>query len=200
MLRAVLLLMLVCGAAAAQDAYPRLHDVVGVASDDVLNVRAGPGASHPVVGALAHDAREVEVVRVEGNWGLVNVTERPGWAAMRFLAPRVDGDLPNAPRLTCGGTEPFWDIAVEQGRGAVVKTPMNYDPGDGFDVGLFRRSYSPLEKWVLQGSDGARVLSMVVVRTYCDNGMSDNEYGLDATLIVSGPEGYVLSGCCTLAD
>lgn len=200
MLRLIGALILACGSAAAQDGFPRLHDVVGVASNDVLNLRAGPGAGNPVVGALAHNARAVEVVRVEGNWGLVNASEVAAWVSMRFLAPRADGGIGDAARLVCGGTEPFWDIDVRPGQSARVKTPMNYDPGESFAVGLLQRSWSPLEKWVLQGSDGSRSLSLVVVAAYCDNGMSDNEYGFDTTLIVSGPDGYVFSGCCQLGD
>ncbi|WP_170941080.1 SH3 domain-containing protein [Antarctobacter heliothermus] len=193
-------LLLLGTAAAAQSDYPRLHDVVGVASNDVLNVRAGPGASHPIVGELAYDSRAVEVIRVEGNWGLVNVHELPGWTSLRYLAPRVDGDIGNVPRLICGGTEPFWDIDIRPGQSATVKTPVNYEVGDTFSVGLMKRAYNPLEKWVLQGGAGARDLSVVVVKAYCDNGMSDNEYGFDATVIVTGTDGYVLSGCCELAD
>ncbi|SMX33779.1 SH3 domain-containing protein [Maliponia aquimaris] len=200
MLRLALALILACGGAAAQDAFPHLHDVTGVAANDVLNVRAGPGPGHPVIGELAHDARAVEVVRVEGGWGQVNVYEQAGWASMRFLAPRVDGDIGNVGRLVCGGTEPFWGIDARPGQVATVKTPMNYDPGETYSVGLLQRVYNPLQKWLLQGSDGPRTLSMVVARTYCDNGMSDNEYGFDATLIVTGPEGYVFSGCCRLRD
>jgi uncharacterized protein YgiM (DUF1202 family) len=52
MLRLLFALLLMGTAATAQSEYPRLHDVVGVASDDVLNVRAGPGGSHPIVGEL----------------------------------------------------------------------------------------------------------------------------------------------------
>lgn len=200
MWRLVCALLLIGGSALAQTELPRLHDVVGVASDDVLNVRSGPGASNPVVGELAHDARGVEVVRAQDGWGLVNVMEGTGWASLRYLAPRDDGDIGNNPRLVCGGTEPFWDIDVTQGQTATEKTPMTYETGETFSVGLFQRAYNPLEKWVLLGADDTRDLSMVVVKGYCDNGMSDNEYGFDATVIVSGPEGYVLSGCCHLAD
>src|SRR6056297_619206 len=200
MLRLICTLLFVGTAAAAQGEFPRLHDVAGVAPDDTLNVRAGPGANHPVVGELDFDARGVEVIRSEGNWGLVNLPERSGWASLSYLAARADGDLPNTPRLTCGGTEPFWDIDIYQGQHATIKTPMNHDPGDHFNVGLFQRAYNPAEKWVLLGTDGPRELSLVVIKTYCDNGMSDNEYGFDATLIVSGTQGYVYSGCCTLSD
>lgn len=200
MLRLLCVFILLGTSAVAQTDYPRLHDVVGVASNDVLNVRAGPGGGHPIVGELAFDARAVEVIRVEGNWGLVNVYESPGWASMRYLAPRPNGDIGNVARLTCGGTEPFWDIDIRPGRAATVKTPMNYETGERFNVGLLQRAYNPLEKWVLQGTDGARSLSVVVVKSYCDNGMSDNEFGFDATLIVSGQDGYVYSGCCELSE
>ncbi len=200
MLRLICALLLIGSSAFAQSDFPRLHDVVGVASDDVLNVRAGPGGDHPIVGELAFDARGIEVIRAEDGWGFVNVAEGTGWTSLRFLAPRPDGDLSNNPRLVCGGTEPFWDIDVQQGQVAQVKTPMTYETGETFDVGLFQRAYNPMEKWVLQGSDGTRSLSMVVAKAYCDNGMSDNEFGFDATLIVTGQEGYVLSGCCELAD
>tara|TARA_R100000789_G_scaffold67590_1_gene63476 strand:+ start:56181 stop:56801 length:621 start_codon:yes stop_codon:yes gene_type:complete len=199
-IRVLCALLLLGTAAAAQSDYPRLHDVVGVASNDVLNVRGGPGASFPVVGELAYDARAVEVIRAEGNWGMVNVPEAVGWAALRFLAPRAEGDISTVQRLTCGGTEPFWKIDILPGQSATVKTPVNYEVGDTFSVGLMRRAYNPLEKWVLLGADGARNLSVVVAKTYCNNGMSDNEFGFDATVIVAGTDGYVLSGCCELSE
>jgi uncharacterized membrane protein len=200
MLRFLCVLLLLGTSAGAQGEYPRLHDVVGVASDDVLNVRAGPGGTHPVVGQLAPGARGVEVIRADGNWGMVNVSETAGWASLRFLRPRADGDLPNTARLTCGGTEPFWDVKILQGQSALLRTPMAYDPGERFRVGLFQRAYNPIEKWVLQGVAGLDFLSMVVVKTYCDDGMSDREAGFDVTLIVSGSQSYVYSGCCHLTD
>lgn len=200
MLRALCCFLMLGTVAAAQDAYPRLHDVVGVGSDDVLNVRAGPGASFAIVSELAYDARAVEVVRVEGNWGLVNMPEVAGWTSLRFLAPRPEGGIDEVPRVICGGTEPFWALTVRQGQDAVVTTPMNFDPGEAFSIGLWRRAYNPLEKWILQGSDGTRDVSVMVAKTYCNDGMSDNEFGLDATVIVTGPEGYVLSGCCELSE
>lgn len=200
MLRLCLLVLFLGNAAAAQDTYPRLHDVTGVASDDVLNVRAFPTSSASIIGALEPDARGVEVIREENGWGLVNVTEWAGWAYLRYLRPRADGDLPNTQRVSCSGTEPFWGIEIEQGRSATITTPENYDPGKTFDVGQFQRAWNPLRKHVLRGTDGTRDLSLLVVAAYCDNGMSDNEYGLDATLIVTGPDGHVYSGCCSLED
>ena len=57
-----LLLALALPSGAAAKGLPALHDVTGVAADDVLNVRARPDASAPVLGALTPDATGVEVV------------------------------------------------------------------------------------------------------------------------------------------
>jgi len=182
--------------ASAQET-PALYDVVGVRSDDVLNVRAGPGARHPIVGTLAYNQTGVEVLRAENGWGLINIGEVTGWASLRFLQFDEDGTIGNTPALGCFGTEPFWGLEIRQGQTADLRTPDSLDT-ERFGVGLFQRAWGPLEKYVLRGTDGSREISVVVARTYCDDGMSDREYGFDATVIMSGPEGRVLSGCCSL--
>lgn len=162
-------------------------------------MRAGPGASNPIVGTLAYDATGVEVIRIDGRWGLINVGEATGWTSMRFLTPEVDGTLPNRPVVRCFGNEPFWSLNVRQGQTAVLTTPMNRE-GDVFAVGLFQRAWGPLQKYVLRGQAAPREISVVVAQTYCDDGMSDQEYGFDATVIISGADGQVFSGCCRLRD
>lgn len=68
--------------------------VVGVASDDVLNVRAGVGTKHPIVGTLAYDARGVSVtscvphgVNSQRFWCFVrsHLGGVEGWVNQRFL-------------------------------------------------------------------------------------------------------------------
>ena len=91
MIRALLLLFLLAGpAAATQDQWPALFDVSGVAPDDVLNIRAAPSASAEIIGTLAPDAAGVEVVRPDSRhgWGLVNTGEGSGWASLAFLVRR----------------------------------------------------------------------------------------------------------------
>ncbi len=69
----------------------RLARVVGVAADDTLNVRIGPGVENPVVGRLAPDT----VVRTTGNrapvagsdWVEVQTPEGYGWVNGTYLAP-----------------------------------------------------------------------------------------------------------------
>lgn len=199
MFRAFLLSLCLATPLAAQDSFPWLHDVVNVAADDTLNVREGPSSKTPVVGELAYDAAGIEVLREENGWGLVNVDERAGWAYMRYLTPRAEGGLANAQHLDCFGTEPFWGLDVTSGQTARLTSPENME-GEAFSIGLLGRLYAPAMKYAVQGTGDAHDLSLMVMPAYCDDGMSDREYALDATVFLSGAESRAYSGCCTLAD
>ncbi len=68
--------------------------VVGVYSDDVLNVRSGPGADQRIVGSLPYYARDVEVhaggQQVGESWWVpVRSPEVSGWANSHYLARQV---------------------------------------------------------------------------------------------------------------
>ena len=59
---------------------------VNVASDDTLNLRAGPGTRHRVVGALASGNCLVELFDIcEGNWCQVRWGHVSGWTNTRYL-------------------------------------------------------------------------------------------------------------------
>jgi uncharacterized membrane protein len=185
--------------ALSAEGYPALHDVTDVAANDVLNVRQSPEAGALLVGTLAHDARGVEVIREDDGWGLVNLGEVSGWASLRFLARRVDGDLPNTSHSRCFGTEPFWGLNITQGATARLTSPEDME-GAAYNVGLYQRLQSPLEKFVMQGQGASGEITLIVTPAYCDDGMSDREFGLDATVILSGDMPRVYSGCCSLTD
>ncbi len=64
------------------------YRVVGVAADDVLNVRAGPSASDAIVGTLTHDATGVVVTdtyRHEPWWEVLLADGTSGWAHSQYL-------------------------------------------------------------------------------------------------------------------
>ncbi len=69
--------------------------VVGVADDDVLNVREGPGVEHPIVAELAPDATGVATTGfATGDWWEVTIDDGTGWVNSTFLAlpaPLTDG-------------------------------------------------------------------------------------------------------------
>jgi N-acetylmuramoyl-L-alanine amidase len=61
--------------------------VTGVASDDVLNMRSGPGANEGVVGTIPPDGRGVRMVGTcTGQWCRVSYQDATGWVNRRFLA------------------------------------------------------------------------------------------------------------------
>ena len=193
---AALLAALVAGpAAATQDAWPALHDVSGVAPDDVLNVRAAPSATAEIVGALAPDAAGVEVVRPseDERWGLVNVGERSGWVSLDFL-DRHPGQFYGArPRIaSCFGTEPFWTLDFDEPGRVLMTTPDRPATAGtelGWSIGVNRYDRYA----VLIAFGGLQVGAIRLER--CGDGMSDREYGIGFDLMDGE---HVLSGCCTL--
>ncbi|WP_425074380.1 COG3650 family protein [Sagittula sp. S175] len=201
MLRFVLAFVMICAAsvANAQEGFPALYDVSGVGADDALNVRAGPGVNHGVVGALAHDQKRVEVLGVQGNWAQVNTGEVAGWASLKFLEPRPAEPLADAKGLRCFGTEPFWELDITPGDTARLRKPDS-PLVDVFQVGALERAPAMVEKHVLRGVGAARELAVVVQPAQCSDGMSDRSYALDVTVIVTGAQGPTYAGCCSLAD
>jgi uncharacterized membrane protein len=181
---------------------PTLFDVTDVAPDDVLNIRASPDPSAPILGALAPDARGIEVVGYDdsGRWARINHAEQSGWVALRYLAYRIDvwqpGGLPAT--LRCFGTEPFWSLRAA-GDGIIFETPGLTSPrvrlDQVLDTGAFRDP-----RRVFQAEISVGTLTAVMVPMACSDGMSDRAYGLDVTVILSGGDGeQMLTGCCSIA-
>ena len=177
---------------------PALYSVTGVASDDSLNIRAHPDTQAAVIGTLAHDVTDIEVIALsrEGKWALINAGERAGWVSARFLARQdlstTSVGLPLG--LTCFGTEPFWDITFQDNRSLIYATPegtashliQSMQPRPDYidlaTVGL---------RFVWRSSD--RDVTAHILPGQCSDGMSDRTYGLHY-IDDLGPK----VGCCSL--
>lgn len=193
---AALLWLAALPAFATQDGWPALYDVTGVATDDVLNVRAAPSADAEIIGSLAPDATDVEVIEANDalTWGRVNTGERSGWASLAFLqrhGGQWDGKLPAITR--CFGTEPFWGLTRADGI-------LEYSDPDGTGWSATVASET--------GSSGRRDrhviaavgVTLVLRGELCSDGMSDRLFGLSADLLTTVPGGVTMhSGCCTIA-
>ncbi len=189
-------------AGAAQEAFPALYRVVGVAAGDVLNVRAGPGAGHEVVAVLAPGAAPVEVVDFDfaSGWLMVNAGGTGGFAAPRHLerlAGPGAGELPLP--LYCGGTEPFWGIEIDAAGAATYSDPE----APGLTLALDHAGAAAArwgeELFATLSGEGAS-MQAVFQRRYCSDGMSDHAYGLKIDLIVQPGDGapFMTTGCCAL--
>lgn len=188
----ILLCMFTATSLAAQS-LPSLYDVTGVASADMLNVREGPSADNDIIETLTHDRKDIEVLRVQNDWGLIGMGEYNGWVSMNFLAPVPITDGAARPPLTCVGTEPFWDLTIDA-YGANFATPetanrsmivISENTGsNGLSMALFE--------------DLSMTHMLVVKAGYCSDGMSDREFGMSAFFYTQSPRGdYAFQGCCT---
>lgn len=181
----------------AQTSYPVLSDVSGVTSDDVLNVRATPDSDAPIVGTLAFDQTNVEVVDTDPTerWGLVNVGETSGWTSLRYLEPHPDsGDYALAQHIQCFGTEPFWTLDLVQGQQATYSSMSR--PSQTSGAGTLSVSTNRTDRYITGlGQDAL----LVVSRMACNDGMSDRQFGLEANLVTLSPGVNLQTGCCTLA-
>ena len=192
--------LILAGSAGFAQTMPQLHDVQDVSVGDVLNIRAEPSASAELVGTLARDARNVEVVATnpEGTWGQVNTSEASGWVNLRYMAARdvqIDHfNLPNG--LFCSGTEPFWSV---QNIGGALHYDTPDAPARDMDIWMAQDSgiADDLRRMVhFAGLGGPG--SAFIYPASCNDGMSDRAYGLAISLMTS-PDAPMLSGCCTLS-
>lgn len=122
--------------------------VVGVAHDDVLNVRAGPGAGFPVTARLAPLTTDVETTGRGWNpggsiWAEVRSGGSTGWVSLRFVAGldgtedatagvvQVLGERPTAPTMAALGRTVAEALASSDPPSTIV---MSVPPSTG-DLG-----------------------------------------------------------------
>ena len=198
-----LALVLTAAPAYAQTPDPALrYRVVDVAAGDKLNVREQPGVEAPVIGAFAPHAADIaisgSVMEVEGSqWWEVAFVDGyldRGWVNGRFLEPvnghARDGDYP----LQCGGTEPFWSLALEEGQ-ATYSSPDQEE--QSMSASRWREASGRIGIFAVQLERDGQIGYASVWREHagaCSDGMSDLRYPFGTIVIL--PEGEVLAGCC----
>lgn len=80
--------------------------VIGVRSNDVLNMRSYASTRAAIVGVLRPRACGVTIRKRSGNWGLIRHRGRQGWVNLRYLGEGDEGD---------GGDSPSWTQACVVG-------------------------------------------------------------------------------------
>lgn len=183
------------------DQYPGIYDVTGVASDDVLNIREQPSAKSAIIGELAHDDFDIEVVARKGKWGRVNTNERSGWVSMRYMKRLPESDYAVGRLIGCNGTEPFWGLDIAQGHSVLFQI-MGEDK-IRVAAGLMAPAVGRIDRYRLIADSGSGTrLAMVMRHAACNDGMSDRDYGLEVDVLYSTPgDGtMLLSGCCSLVE
>lgn len=189
--------------AIAETSLPALHDVAGVAANDVLNIRAEPNAGSAIIGSLGPTLDDVEIVGLsaDGKWGRVNAGEGAGWAYMSYLAAQ---DRPAwfalQSGLSCGGTEPFWSLQIDaSGQTATFTTPEQAGQPQPLTA------LWPGDEWrktaAVQIGTGAQSGFATFRAEACSDGMSDRAFGIRADVFLPAnpaTSAVALQGCCSL--
>jgi len=192
----------------AARAWPQPHSVSGVDADDVLNIRADIDhtrdvGSSEIIGAIPHDATDVEVtgisVDLEGTrWREVEYHGTAGWVNERYLRPTsVLLQPPQA--LHCAGTEPFWDITIDETDSTFISPDL--DTPIRLDYLHFAPGIGRTDLWAhyLSSVDGTYSPTVIVRYTEaCSDGMSDLTYDYEALLLGLGASGAPAYGCCSI--
>ncbi|WGI21578.1 hypothetical protein [Amylibacter sp. IMCC11727] len=184
------------------------HKVIGVAANDVLNMRADIDYSQSVsdskvVGTIPHDADDVAVTGISidvngAKWREVLYEGKKGWVNARFLKPTsLYLETPEA--LICGGTEPFWDLTINEG-GGQYSTPEIEDPMQ-LAYQKFTQGAGRTDLWghYLGSVDGTvNVAAIVRYTEACFDGMSDFTYDFEVLLLELGERRAPVYGCCRI--
>ena len=200
LIRLIAILCILPASLVAEPPFPARYDVVGVAADDVLNARRGPGTAYPVTDTLAPDATGIEVLAIDDGWARIGRGEATLFASAHFLErqPGQDGVpmLSNLP-VTCVGTEPFWSVRFED-EGYLTFDPLGGEVVD-IDLNNFATSANDLRSSSFEGSGDAGPVLGVLRRTQCFDGMSDREFGIAIEFFPQVTGGLQhLTGCCRL--
>ena len=187
------------GAARQPDPGSGTFEVVGVSSNDVLNVRSGPGVSFGIVGALAAGDR-VRRLGCEDQGGsrwceiemLTDMRER-GWVNARYLAP-TDGRA-TQPRSAqrnerirfepgTSGTE-FTDTL-----GPGMSVTYQIGARDGQELYLRIAGNDPDLSWRLYNPDGSLLDQATAGREYRGSLFQSGDHRIEVTNASGSPQSF----------
>ena len=199
-IRAAVLALVLATPALAEPTY---HRVVGVASNDTLNIRSGPSASSEDIGDLQFNARGIEVLGFDatGNWARIALHERDGWVSALFLDTDQMHSFPQTTvphGLICGGTEPFWALGL-YGADARYSHPVDGDTDFSFDSARVAEGRQGSPALITFATDRNEVIEATITGVACSDGMSDRPFGWSVTMQLIAPgKRRFLEGCCHL--
>lgn len=171
-------------------AAPQTVNVVGVNSNDTLNLRAAPDAKSAKTGTLKHDETGIKVIAVDtkgADWVKVQKGNATGWVNAKFLQYEVGAPV----RMTCSGTEPFWGMNVGYGFAEFEFDAKKMKFAIDEPEMPAARGYIWLSN--VHGKPGKFLLSTKPDGQKCSDGMSETEYPY--TMLVRVGD-FFMEGCC----
>jgi uncharacterized membrane protein len=116
--------------------------------------------------------------------------------ALAILLPLTSFALASeVPVLSCMGTEPFWDISTDANGSLAFDSPQT-EENKLYPQTTLKNAAGTGEDFAFQvdaRDEAGSSLKLNVVKTECNNGMSDTIYSYTALVDV---DGVLLFGCC----
>ncbi len=183
-----------------------LHQVVGVAENDSLNIRSQPDAGAEIVGTLPPNSFiDVLDTSPNGGWALVSADFTTGWVSARFLRIAEGQNPANGPpplpaMLVCQSSGPAWDVTFSARDGFITYELADGSPWYEGAEGTERRTAPVTRLTTGSGRSYDKFLftagqyTGVLTRARCDDEETASHYAWGLDLITA--QG-LLSGCCT---
>lgn len=185
--------------------WPARYSVIGVASGDLLAIRADTDIESDVLAGYVYDAKAIEVIELsdDGTWGRVNVSDTTGWVAMENML-RVEGEVPTT--YACFGSNPSWNFDLSESGASRWQTP------DTVGAAKFETEANKLNfkgNIVLTETSARPGLSIdfkaKMAPQACTYPGTENKFGLKVDMLLKGYTGFAspegdetVSGCCSL--
>ncbi|MDH5179022.1 MAG: hypothetical protein OEZ39_01565 [Gammaproteobacteria bacterium] len=176
-----------------------VFEVVNVAADDALNLRAEANPASALVPAtIPHNAKQVlwlgEQKKYQSStWYKVRHGNSEGWVNARFLRERNNTAPMLLEELKCLGTEPFWSL---DRKGKVIHLKMFNDAESAYTIKKIKTSHNNTNEWLIltaRNSDQVKMDIAVSETGQCSDGMSDDSYRYEVRFRQG--DDY-LNGCC----
>lgn len=177
---------------------PAIFHVNGVASGDVLNIRAKPQPGSKILHMVANGIPLAVLGMATNDWAKVQIGKTEGFAHIRYLR-RGGGTTNNYGfqlGLNCIGTEPFWNMQFNTNQTVVYSIAGQ----TAAPVPLQSTSFSANSPTGYPYSFVAQPYSGQVNMEICSDGMSDNTYPMSITINAVSETGapMIVNGCCRL--
>lgn len=201
MMRFIAFCLCLSGPAFAEN-FPALYDVVDVAADDSLNIRANPSNKAPVIGTLEHNAAYVQIEALDpsGRWAQVSAGESGmGWVFARYLQAIPGATFPEWPELQCSGSEAPWSVGYSAKDGVLYRFGYNGESRH-LPSGPMMSAAENTKTNVFMASDGKLHISAALQKAQCWSTMVESFSGIEAMVFVTGEQQHAYYGCCRMVS
>ncbi len=183
-----------------------LHQVVGVAENDSLNIRSRPDAGAEILGTLPPNSFiDVLETSPNGRWAMVTYDFTTGWVSARYLRIAEGQNPANGPPslpgvLMCQSSSPSWEASLSAQGGLITYELADGSPWYKGAEGT-RRRVAPVTRLTTGSGRSydkflftAGQYTGVLTRARCVDEETASQYAWGLDLITA--QG-LLSGCCT---